>query len=534
MQKKKIVLSVLSALILSGSAYAGSAAAADNDLFKDVPTDHWAYQAVTQLAKDGVITGYGNGTFQGNRNITRYEMAQMIANARTHMPKAANNDKELIDKLSEEFEGDLDALGVRVQKLEKKVDNVRITGSFAQKYSKTKHTNMTDSEGKTENRLWEKELDLNLEADIPKTPLTFHSTFKTILQSKEGNGFNSEEEQSYDWNNGNSRKDSMRLDTCYVEGPLNKKGLNIHAGTFVPSVQNGFVNDSTIRGASLTHTGKHSGLTILAGKLDIRDDKTDEPGGIVSTSVSDTDWTKSTAAGGTAKAVTINGTTYDEWHSTTTTYAAAKNTTDFVRYTAGGAGSVVKTTYYNNDWSWETPQATATEGTVPAITTYDKSVHKDLYGLTYDHTWNKMAASVGGYRYKSGAYGKKPLLIAAGTLNYQISKKIALAGAYAHGNQHGNNKAWNAELQFNGAPYFSGADAHRFGYYLAYRYLGPDAIVKTIYEDGAKAGQKGWETGLFYNITSNLQYKLKYFHGKSITSADQQRSKVYTSLEFDF
>lgn len=526
MQKKKIVLSVLSALILSGSAYAGSAAAADNNLFKDVPTDHWAYQAVTQLAKDGVITGYGNGTFQGNRNITRYEMAQMIANARTHMPKAANNDKELIDKLSEEFEGDLDALGVRVQKLEKKVDNVRITGSFAQKYSKTKHTNMTDSEGKTENRLWEKELDLNLEADIPKTPLTFRSTFKTILQSKEGNGFNSEEEQSYTWNNGNSRKDSMRLDTCYVEGPLNKKGLNIHAGTFVPNVQNGFVNDSTIRGASLTHAGKHSGLTILAGKLDIRDDKTDEPGGLGSTTNNDNSWTTGS--------FTVNGTTYAQTHTDRTIYSPTANTTDFVRHSASGTGTTVTKTYYSNNWDWSAADGTTvTTGTAPS-TTYDKSVHKDLYGMTYDHTWNKLAASVGGYRYKSGAYEKKPLLITAGTLNYQISKKVALAGAYAHGNQHGNNKAWNAELQFNGAPYFSGADAHRFGYYLAYRYLGPDAIVKTIYEDGAKAGQKGWETGLFYNITSNLQYKLKYFHGKSITSADQQRSKVYTSLEFDF
>ena len=37
--------------------------------FSDVPRDHWAYDAVTQLAADGVVEGYGDGTFRGDRNI---------------------------------------------------------------------------------------------------------------------------------------------------------------------------------------------------------------------------------------------------------------------------------------------------------------------------------------------------------------------------------------------------------------------------------------------------------------------------------
>lgn len=59
-------------------------AAPASDLFQDVPTVHWAYSAVMQLAKDGILTGYSDQSFQGDKTITRYEMAQIVANARTH------------------------------------------------------------------------------------------------------------------------------------------------------------------------------------------------------------------------------------------------------------------------------------------------------------------------------------------------------------------------------------------------------------------------------------------------------------------
>jgi hypothetical protein len=49
--------------------------------FADVPTDHWAYAAIQQLAKDGVIVGYPDGTFGGKRAMTRYEFAQALARA---------------------------------------------------------------------------------------------------------------------------------------------------------------------------------------------------------------------------------------------------------------------------------------------------------------------------------------------------------------------------------------------------------------------------------------------------------------------
>ena len=75
---KKTLVSALTTALVVGAASTTFAAA---NPFSDVPADHWAYDAVSQLAADGVIEGYGDTTFRGNQNITRYEMAQMIAKA---------------------------------------------------------------------------------------------------------------------------------------------------------------------------------------------------------------------------------------------------------------------------------------------------------------------------------------------------------------------------------------------------------------------------------------------------------------------
>ena len=78
MNVKDFLMPVLAAVFVSGVSSTSFAAA---NPFRDVPTDHWAYDAVTTLAQDGVIEGYGDTTFKGSEKITRYEMAQMIAKA---------------------------------------------------------------------------------------------------------------------------------------------------------------------------------------------------------------------------------------------------------------------------------------------------------------------------------------------------------------------------------------------------------------------------------------------------------------------
>ena len=118
--KKSLVLAMAMALGVTASAYAANP-------FSDVPAGHWAYDSISKLAAAGVIEGYGDDTFRGDRLMTRYEMAQIVAKA---MAKGAN-----VDKLAAEFADELDALGVRVAALEKKSDNVKITGQFRWSYS---------------------------------------------------------------------------------------------------------------------------------------------------------------------------------------------------------------------------------------------------------------------------------------------------------------------------------------------------------------------------------------------------------------
>ena len=108
------------ALGVTASAYAANP-------FSDVPAGHWAYDSVNKLAAAGIVDGYGNGTFGGDRLMTRYEMAQIVAKA---MAKGAN-----VDRLAAEFADELDSLGVRVAALEKKSDNVKITGEFRALYA---------------------------------------------------------------------------------------------------------------------------------------------------------------------------------------------------------------------------------------------------------------------------------------------------------------------------------------------------------------------------------------------------------------
>ena len=118
--KKSLVLAMAMALGVTASAYAANP-------FSDVPAGHWAYDSINKLAAAGVIEGYGDATFGGDKLMTRYEMAQIVAKA---MAKGAN-----VDKLAAEFADELDNLGVRVANLEKKADNVKIAGNIRYEYA---------------------------------------------------------------------------------------------------------------------------------------------------------------------------------------------------------------------------------------------------------------------------------------------------------------------------------------------------------------------------------------------------------------
>ncbi|MCH3914336.1 MAG: S-layer homology domain-containing protein [Acidaminococcaceae bacterium] len=131
--KKSLVLAMAMALGVSATAFAANP-------FSDLPAGHWAYASVAKLATAGVIDGYPDGTFKGDKTMTRYEMAQIVAKA---LAKGAINSD---DKLIGEFADELDNLGVRVSKLEKQADNVKITGNFRLHYANTKIKNNYDDD----------------------------------------------------------------------------------------------------------------------------------------------------------------------------------------------------------------------------------------------------------------------------------------------------------------------------------------------------------------------------------------------------
>src|SRR5665648_527195 len=89
--------------------------------FVDVPLNHWAYDAVQSLAAKGIVIGYPDGTFGGNRTLTRYEFAEATARVMSYvegMDFASAEDVAILEKLAIEFADELASLGVTVADLE--------------------------------------------------------------------------------------------------------------------------------------------------------------------------------------------------------------------------------------------------------------------------------------------------------------------------------------------------------------------------------------------------------------------------------
>ena len=125
--KKILALAAVAALTAGVSAYAANP-------FSDVTPDDWAYQAVSDLSVQGVVEGYPDGTFKGERNMTRYELAQIIARLMAKEDQLNAEQQATLDKLAGEYADELANLGVRVANLEKKVGNISWSGDARMQY----------------------------------------------------------------------------------------------------------------------------------------------------------------------------------------------------------------------------------------------------------------------------------------------------------------------------------------------------------------------------------------------------------------
>ena len=125
--------------VLAATAVLGVTSAFAANPFADVTPQDWAYQAVAQLAAQGVVNGYPDGTFQGQHNITRFEMAQMVAKAMARQERTDAEQQAVINRLANEFSTELNNLGVRVSTLENKVGNFAFTGETRLRYQNSKN-----------------------------------------------------------------------------------------------------------------------------------------------------------------------------------------------------------------------------------------------------------------------------------------------------------------------------------------------------------------------------------------------------------
>ena len=105
--------------------------------FSDVPANHWAYQAIQSLAADGLVEGYPDGKFKGDRPLTRYEMAVIVARVIAKLQAngagyASKADLDKLQKLIDALKDELDSLGVRVTNLEDALDALDKRTKFAQ------------------------------------------------------------------------------------------------------------------------------------------------------------------------------------------------------------------------------------------------------------------------------------------------------------------------------------------------------------------------------------------------------------------
>ena len=125
--KKILALAAAAALTAGVSAYAANP-------FSDVTPDDWAFQAVSDLSVQGVVEGYPDGSFKGERNMTRYELAQIIARLMAKEDQLNAEQQATLDKLAGEYADELANLGVRVANLEKKVGNISWSGDARMQY----------------------------------------------------------------------------------------------------------------------------------------------------------------------------------------------------------------------------------------------------------------------------------------------------------------------------------------------------------------------------------------------------------------
>lgn len=256
--KKRTALLALAFAALSATAFAADGA----DSFSDVPKDHWSYEALDYLAKNGVIEGYADGTFQGNRTMSRYEMAAITARAM----QVSNLDigaRSVLEKLEKEYGSELATLRAQVEqntedirKNREAIERFKVHGFVRTQYDYDKNTD-ADTLDRSANRFY---MDLRLDMKVNDI-WTVKAQSETNRHYNNGhlrgeNAMNENAQQTWSGHDGNFQR-------IWVEAQQDGRWLNLGRAWRGLGFQNvlfgnesdGFQFGIPIKGTNLTASG---------------------------------------------------------------------------------------------------------------------------------------------------------------------------------------------------------------------------------------------------------------------------------------
>ena len=521
-QMKKSVVSALTAAVLMGAVATPAFAA---NPFSDVQPTHWAYKAVSELAEVGVIEGYGDynvdanlsNKFNGGRNITRYEMAQMIAKAlarvegetspfnvhlvghqwrytddagRDHVVDGAVKAFNMgagsitLDELNKlrdlvyEFQGELETLGVRVDDLKDHSDKVQWAGKIEYTYHHLKHR---DSDWYDEdNKVTSNGYVFRLEPVAYIDDNCWVATGNDLAPNDDGYRHGHWSARARLDSSGDMSNDSTKntkLKRVWAQGDYNN--FQVKAGRFeFNPPEGGIVFDTVISGGEITYGSKWK-ATITAGRVGGYDngDNGWNEAGYLTTAYND----NRLGLGDYEYAIKPGEAGLD----------AKSNVVAFhVQYAGGGKGL--------------------------------------FGGAGYYHVKNQ---SFQNYFYKKNADTTKASIWAL-NLGYRFSDMFTLTTAYAR-NAKADTEKDGFDVLARYGNYNNAAEKGQWAAWVGYSKFGNNVGIGSDQTDDIRTGTKGWHIGASWAPFKNIGVIARYADGKYITGGDKYR-KFFGRVEFFF
>lgn len=499
--KKSLLVAALTSTFVLGTV--GTTFAAENP-FSDVPRGHWAYDAVMQLAEDGIVEGYGDSTFRGERTITRYEMAQIIARALAKMPEGTTTTiiQQPVDNTNGASQSDVDRLGRTQGDLSDRIDRLNSdNASLAQR--------VTTLEGNQE------EIARQVDADralLNRLAAEFSNELNALNVRVDG----LEEEV-------NRFRVTGKIEYTATEAKVKRANNNGK----IKNKGNGYVFRMEPTAVINDHWSAHARLDIDG----------DFKGDTIAHAAGKRAWAQADYNGLEIKAGKIE--LYPNDHGTV---VDDDLTGGQISYQAGdvtimGIGGRLDIS--------DSALATGAYNYAGVGTNLDDDA--DFWGanIQYSHpTGFELGAGYyqvkdDMYRLVSRGYNEDENNIWSVNAGYNFSDRLKLWGAYAKsdldlapalGADDDSKYSWQAQLTYGN--YNDASEKNQWNIYGAYRRYG---LVSSVFPtgDGVDWGQKGWEVGVAWAPWKNVGLLAKYFDGKELFTG-KDAEKVFGRVEFFF